>query len=706
MTQHQRQSLAAYAFFEDARKGNHHTEDALIPFVLPAIAGRGGEIFSPDALAKDLEPIFGPELVLPLAQSLVEALSRQGYIRQEVQTDQAIVYMYTDKTFAIHVNESVSRAESDVALLMGALDDFTSATGTIKPIFESREVLQTALVDWLTTSESLSTDENQSGAARVSRARGAYAGGTAAAEQLDILFSAFVSWLSRERAPLFEKAVTFVELGLIIDLVSEIRVPSRVPNKIELTIVLDTPILLELLGLCGPLAQRTAQRLAELCKAHQVPIVTMAHLVDEVSEITYNVREGTDPNFRGSVNEAASNDPAVRQLLNKVSKNPDACIKATGVKIIPFTQIHDARAMASFTSGEIADFATRLGYDQSKRRRAERDAQSLAYAVRRQNGNASSSLYDSKCVVVTRSARFVSKARSFLREEKGYPNYVMTPVIELRHFSTLFMLAFGSDATGKVVRAELVASCDRIVKASPHLIERIRAVLGRMEVLTDEQIEAALSDPVTLAEFALVTGNDASVVTPQNGPALLAVVREATVKEEELRHRARELQQKAEYEKHLEDERAKLGKADERIAETENRLAEAEKSAAAQAEANQRLASEIQEHAGSTAALLAQQIRREVRRIWLLPIVIAIFLGALLTLDVVKDITGMPEIAKVLMAIPLGGLFLYSTLALVLPEIEPAAFRRWLMKRMAARTLQPYPETMQERVRLLLGDSH
>jgi hypothetical protein len=80
------------------------------------------------------------------------------------------------------------------------------------------------------------------------------------------------------------------------------------------------------------------------------------------------------------------------------------------------------------------------------------------------------------------------------------------------------MLAFGSTVGKEIVRAELVSTCERVVRASPGLAARIANVLKRMGNLTEQQIEAALTDPGILTEFGIVTGNDAQLVTQHNAP--------------------------------------------------------------------------------------------------------------------------------------------------------------------------------------------
>jgi hypothetical protein len=73
-----------------------------------------------------------------------------------------------------------------------------------------------------------------------------------ATDPLEVIFSGLLSWSSREHQDIFDVIIRFAELDLVIDLVSEIRLPKRKGRKVDLAVTLDSAILLDLTGATAP----------------------------------------------------------------------------------------------------------------------------------------------------------------------------------------------------------------------------------------------------------------------------------------------------------------------------------------------------------------------------------------------------------------------------------------------------------------------
>ena len=683
-----RQTLARYAFFEDARGSTNHSEDALIPLVLPSIAGREGKIFSPEELGRDLAEVFGPDLAASLAGSLVDPLLRQGYLRREVSAEDGAIYVYTQKLREIPLQASISRAEADVDQIYGAFQDYLAVTPQLAPIMETNPQLRDQLINWMTTVEATDLVDVQFSAVGLdSRSVGttnSMPSDTVSGlpERLRLLFSSFVSWLSREREATFDKVLIFVELGLIIDLVSEIRVPTRRSNRVQLTVILDTRLVMELVGLYGPQAKESIQRLMELCKKYGVTVITLVHLVDEMSEITYNTLLNLGESSPGSVGEAIRKHPEVLDILRSVHKSPDRYVRDAGISIYQYTQTPNVNANRLFTVQQITEFQDFLPYDKSKPNMAKRDAWSLAHAVRRQNGCHTSNVYEARCLILTRSFPFVTSAKKYLKSDAvGYPNYAVAPIMELRHFSTMFMLSFGVGVARPVIRAELVASCDRIIRVSPNLTRRIRSVLSKIEVLSQEQLEAALADPNTMTEFALVTGNDPSLVTDQNSAAFLDVIRNVATKDAELRHRAVEAAREAKH-------RAELEVRDELIAAEKQERNELAAALKRQADEVAEVRRDSSRRDDLSVLASTNRIHREVSLYWFLVLTLAAGAGLGFLADYLFHITGLSTPVQIGAATVLGGVAFYMTMATFVPRIAPDSLRRLTTRLVARRQLK------------------
>jgi hypothetical protein len=671
-----RQILACYAFFEQSKQSAASPQDSLIPFILPAIAGKASTGFSSKELANDLVPLFGPDAAVPIAESMQDPLIENKYLERDRSVKDSVVYLYTQKANEIPVESSISTGERDLEDIMVALSDYISLTPLIPTLQIPNDQLRDQFVDWVTTLEiSKLTDPVDFSSTN-----------TNFHERLHLLFAAFVNWTSRERPNVFDKIARLAELGLVMDLLSELRVPTRRIKHVALAVVLDSRLLLELLGLYGEASQNAIKRLLELCKKYSVSVVTLAHLVDEVREIAYNANKDSEKAYPDSVNEAMQLHPKVKELVKQVFAGPDALIRGHQVTIFPYKHLHDYTAEQYFTDKDIKAFADALPYDPNKPNMARRDAWSLAYAVRRQNGAHTSNLYESKCVILTRSPGFVSTTRTYLRNECGYPSYAVAPVMELRHFSTMFMLSYGVDIGRPVIRSQLVAMCDRIISLSPDLLSKIRQVMTRWEKVPKDQIEAALENPIVLSELAVATANDPSTVTASNGKAIYDIMYKSGQKDAELRHL--EAERRLVEAHHIELERERRNADDKQIKVDELTMKVFE-----QSEQADKLSQLLESQVNSTADSIYSQIIDRINLYWRLVTALTAAICLALMLDMVFHFTEQTSVYFKSLSWVLGAAVAYHTLIAVRPTLGPERLRAWLMKRVAARQLSRYSQS-------------
>jgi hypothetical protein len=201
-----------------------------------------------------------------------------------------------------------------------------------------------------------------------------------------------------------------------------------------------------------------------------------------------------------------------------------------------------------------------------------------------------------------------------------------------------------------------------------------------MNTFTQPQLDAVMSDPTTMAEFTLATGNDPSVVTSQSGEALLEIIRGATAKEERLKSLERERVNNEEH-KRLMDETLAAAQLATKAAE------KAREDASREAAEKNRMATELNQHVDLAASVLAANILNEVRSYWFAALGIGILAGAGLSVDIFKDYTHLGHTSRIVILSFVAAFVFYHSLAFVWPDIEPAAVRVWVTRKVAKRRL-------------------
>ena len=565
--------------------------------MLPFIVGRGGQQFKPDVLSVSLQQIFGANFTSYSAEALSKGLLDDGYIRHESDGPDGAIFYYTDKINDLNVDQSVSQAEADIDVLMDEFDAFLKASSPIFSISYTGEQWRDMFVLWSTTVDVSDKDGLQAWVDKFisgeKKAKVSLDGVNDVEERflgLDrhvvVLFASYAKWLSEHRYDLFSKVATLAEIGFLIDLVSELREPVRGrPQKIHLSVVVDGPVLLDLMGLMGLGRRSAALSMLKICSDHKIPVIALQHSIQEASEIVKTVLAKAAPARFGMVADTLKSDRlAEKRAMDFISK-PDQELKKLDVQIVNAELNVSFSAKQTFTDEMVFDLASRLPYsDGSVSHRRTRDAKSVGFVMRRRGGHHTSDMYDARYILLTRSAALARSASSYVaRNLDDVPSYAVPPVLELRHFSTMSLLAFGTADGESISRGELLASCERMLQTSPKLIKRVRETVEQLSLFSSEQLDAVMMDPIALYEVVTATGNDPEVISATTAEALAKIIHEAAAKDERIRHE-KEMRETAEA--HVEEvnqltmeaEQAKLSAATSALA-LKRTKAEADRSA-------------------------------------------------------------------------------------------------------------------------------
>jgi len=657
-----RQTLASYAFFEEARRRGQPLQYALLPLILPFIAGKAGSHFSPDSLSREMQQLFGGGFNSYAAESLAPTLERTGYIKREADGASGAVFLYTDKVNDLTVESSALRGEEDVDEIIDVFRDFLDVTKPLVRFSKSNDEWRSLFVQWATSvdtnkvnleswidgliaserRESLKLTENKEPEERFADID----------RHIVVLFASFVKFLSRERRDLFDRVCVLVEIGLIIDLISDLRAPMGGPPKnITLTVVLDGPVLLDAVGLSGEGRRLAASTLIKFCRDNSIKVITLQHCVAEAKEIV-SATLATESSWRGGdFADALRGDPRMEAQARKFASSTDQELKKRNIEILSASQIGSFNAKAAFDDSLEREFAAKLPYqDVNITQRRLRDAKSIAFVMRRRNGRLTSDLFVAGYALVTRSPVLANFASRFVKRKiDDYPDYAVAPAVELRHFSTLFMLAFGSGLGAPVSRGELLSSCERVLRTSPDMVRKVRDTMHQLELFSPEELEALMNDPVAIHEITAVTAGDPAVVGAENAAALALAIRNAAAKEAELRRRASEKELAARHDHEM--------KAVREVALSSQREAEL---------ATQALSEHMQiiESNKSELNMLIESIyddcQARAKTYWQMLAVVFTIISAVALLELFADASNFPLAVRVVILVCVVGVAAYS----------------------------------------------
>lgn len=238
----------------------------------------------------------------------------------------------------------------------------------------------------------------------------------------------------------------------------------------------------------------------------------------------------------------------------------------------------------------------------------------------------------------------------------------------------MFLVTFGGDAAESIIRSDLVSGCEDILRASPEIVEKIRKVLINLEMLTEDEIDAALHDPTIVAEFAISTADDISLVNSENGVALLEIIKKSATKDAELRFLEEKRESDVSHADELQNYVLKVGDLERKIGDL---LVESGK----HTDHELKLESSLNAQRELTASIMAVKIERDSRLIWRIILSTAVLLSLALAADFIWHFSGIKSAVNVLIAILLSAFIAYSFLIPFFPKIEPRKVRAHLVQR-------------------------
>lgn len=686
--QYSRQTLASYALFDNARRNGRPPQHALVPLVLPFLAGKAGQQFKPDALAQSLQQIFGPNFTGYSAEALSKGLCDEGYLREESGGQEGAVFFFTEKVSELNVDESVSEAEGDIDTILVEFFDFLTATAPLIKLNYNLDEWKDLFIRWATTVDISDKDGLREWVdgfiANEKKGKVSLEGNMEVEERffgidrhIVVLFASFAKWLYFNRSDLFAKLVTLAEIGFLIDLVSELREPVRgAPKTINLTVVLDGPVVLDALGLMGAGRQQAAKSMLELCSKNGIKVIVLQHSVEEAREIVRAVLAKAAPARYGLVADTLRQDRlAERRATNFLSK-PDQDVQSLGIQILNADINSSYVAKSHFDDATVKDLAGRLPYfDGFMGQRRLRDAKSVGFVMRRRSGHYTSDMYDARYLMLTRSVSLALGSRSYIAKNLAeVPTYAVPPVLEVRHFSTMFLLAFGTSDGEKISRGELLSSCEMVLKTSPRLLKKVRDTVEQLSLFTKEELDAVMMDPVALYEVTTVTGNDPEVVSIDTAEALARIMREAAAKDERIRHQ-KEFRRTSE--QHIQD----LAKIQD----------ERESARLAAATSNLHLQNNHSEARGAAKVLLDAWYG-EARFIWAAVVVGVFALSALAVTGVFIDIVSASLWIRIAVAASILLLAVYTLGNRLIDKFSFLNFRKFIRRSVVNAKLKQLPE--------------
>ncbi len=527
-----RRQLATYALVSQRLDGSGDPIAALKPFFAPIAADFAGRRFDPATFRAALKDRYGLRVSNDVTEIFIQKLNALGLLRR---VDKANFEWVRDPS----PNETPTVAEERLDKLMAdASKLYRERHDLFTRGFEDEaflDGLQSVLLSRnIPLSRAVSALSENGGSGPSSNVQPS--SDTAAKQQYDYFAAEYIRWCAENDSVTFDwlselSASTFVSEALI-----GIRTPDGAnPHRTELTVYLDTPFAMELLGCSGHSAKEDARFIVDTLKSLRVPICILQHSVDELQGNLKAVLKADPWDRRGPTAAAIVHQETTVHYLEDVRVNPQHYLDQLSIQIVDRGKQSHHVCKDSYSESNSTNFYAKIYSLHENDLARQRDADSVEWIMYRRKGHATRDVLRSRHVLLTRNKHLVRYAHDFAVSDCGYQRGQAGPAIGARELAGVLWLLVGQQERIQLSKRQLLLSCDRARASAPEVVAAMLETVRAVNPKNAELIAAAMQRPHYLAMAMDAVANDGGRVSEAAIESTLEAVKLELVAEERKR---------------------------------------------------------------------------------------------------------------------------------------------------------------------------
>jgi hypothetical protein len=547
-----RRQLITYFVASQQLEGSVDILTGLMPFFDPIINEMAGDLFDPTKFSNRVQELYDWPMNPDVAEELISRLEPAGRVTETVSHDGQTAYV-CNKISEDDVSALEATAEKTLREIAELFENFCEEISPLLSVQYERADLEEMLLNWMVAVEGYDREAiNKAVESMLSIDIEAIKDGEE--DDLENIFvqpnlnkeesylcARFVSILRKNNIKLFDALVDVASVALLTEVVLDIRNPpdSR-RRESDLVVFLDSPILMDALGLSGSALKERAVFLVDSIRSLGARVNVFAHTCGEVHRIlwamfNYPVHERVSLTA-GAIRKGEVLEGFARSVMNDVSGQVEAIL---GVST--FNQSMEAfpNSHHYFSAELYEEFAARVGWISGRLGRQD-DAKSVALIMRRRGGRSSRDPLKSKYLMISRNRAFCEFSQRFCRENDVVSPQGFGPLISQRAMAALMMMTMGYQGKREFSRRQVLGSCERVMRLSSSLPKKVREKLNAIRPDLVGQLNALLTQPRSVQILSDKTLNTDQVVTNENVLDLFSSMKKA-VEAEAVERTAKEI---------------------------------------------------------------------------------------------------------------------------------------------------------------------
>jgi hypothetical protein len=518
--------LKTYAILSQQEEGFLDALTGLAPFFTPIIQEFQGTVFNKQEFASKVRGSYGWKFTEDIAEELVSRFEGLGWISQAGKCSKGRpIYIYNN----IDLPELIEEEKKAMDLLSEISQQFLEYYTELSPLnaeSHTQDELAEVLLKWLIAYESVFYAHEKKPASLDGKKTLTL--DTGEKDDIEISISSeesyacarFVQHLHDSESELFESVLKITEVAFLTEVVQDFYKPTTQKTKVDLDVYLDTPVAMELMGLCGKQAKNNAEFLIDNLRVIGCRIGMYQHCVEELRD---NIKNTANEKLSLKWSHKCKTAAAIRkrELLHdyvvNVFRNTKKCVESfkitiKGSDLNAYPYQHDY-----FTLEDYDNLKGAISWHQGFLPK-ERDAKSVVFTMRKRGGVNSVDAFQTKALLITRNYKFFDITKSFV--ERTYPETKnqIPPVVLVRQMATIAWLRNGlnTDEKTEFSRMALLSSCERVLQTNEAVVKEARDGLLSLSDDEHEQLLMLLEEPKSCRVLMDKTLGSSGVINSTN----------------------------------------------------------------------------------------------------------------------------------------------------------------------------------------------
>ena len=514
-------ALMTLAFVHDRFIETGDFRTGLAPLFEPIARENTGRVFDPKECSESLRNRYDIVIHPAAVESLAPALTHAGILAEERVGDTALLsYVSFDDAEPALPEHMIQQAISSFLIYCRPL--LSGANVNI-----SEEVLKQGLLDRLVKMESLhillngksffGTGETKSTVSQESLQLKDLASDDDTSSRLDVLCATFLLYCKRENPDLFDLLVRICNGALLAEVVLDLQNPPRSGSQLsELTLLLDGPLVLDLLDLSDQEHHQHMVALLQSATEASARVAILPHTVDEVRGAILAPLRALQRGERthGPLGRRLPGSSTLQTYASSVAADVKKHLQGLNLEVLSLEQGSHKHGLAQYSEEIEMLLSGRLPGESPDTRL--RDAKSIVDVLRlRGDDYIDMPIARSKYVLISRNETLVYRSRESLRRDAILSKNSAAPAITDRQLSGLLWVISGGKADN-LTRTQLIANCSAAAAPRRDLITKMYDFLSDLEPSKHPYFEALMTKDRACQVLVEKTLGDAKLVTSTN----------------------------------------------------------------------------------------------------------------------------------------------------------------------------------------------